>query len=377
MPVTRDPNHPEFPHATARGAARGCKCAPCRRARERQSKRNKHLRAQGLSSKVATKQDAMRARGYVRSLLHAVPGASLNSLAAASGLSRSTLARLMELKVSPGTCERVLRLAVADVIPHVAWHPADRVYTQLRRLQAAGFSVLWLCRQSGNKTLPTVMARYENGRQTSVSADVALLVQGFVDQYGWRDATVEDGLSIRTITWMQRRARSEGFYPPYCYDEDGNLQLRWLPGHPWAEIDDDCSREIEVMRLLLSATASREIERQYPTFQQRRIERIKSRLGLRMEATPGEFQVYRVHPDCADVAERIRQVIADYDEHGLDPVRACLMLGTRRAGSGNAPADHPEVAAWLSEQQQTAAQSAAQSAAETIIPTGRDTRIAA
>lgn len=344
--VVRDPEHPDFPHGTTVGANRGCKCAACRAARNRAQKLARYqLGVRGPAKVVVDDATAGRIVGHVEALVAALPGGSHACVARAVGLKTATYQRQrVDRKFPVAVASRMLALTVEDLAVHRELIPADRTVFLVRSLEAAGYSVLWQQRTIQHRSLANMLAR----QQPLVRLPLAARMEALAEAYGWRPATVEDGLTVRGIGFAKAHARRLGHFPLYYYDDAGRLNMRLAPEHPWAAADDYCGRLLEVVRMSLDVEPVHRIVNTLG-WDRKRVERIRKAIGVRYQET--ERLGFVMHPASAEPATVAADVLEQYESCGLDVVEACLRLGLVAPVPTNrsVPYDHPVVQAWVAE----------------------------
>lgn len=358
--VTRDPRDPTFPHGTPAGAFRGCTddvcpaTPTCRQRQAREKKRRRHDKLNGNPSR----QPVGPVLEHIDALIAAVPRATDHYIALAAGMSRgSHLTRGLRGKyetVNRSTAQRLLALtpeALAAVMPQI---PVEDLRWRIGTLQAAGFPLAWQQQESGIKNLRNYMQH--TPREEYVRRDTYQALCDLAERIGDRMADpIRDGIPQRSISHAKACGRRAGYYPPSAYDDDGNVNPRFVPDHPWALLDELCGDALDVALDLTHVGPGRtltDVARAHG-WDKKRVERTwKDDLGLRAPA-PGRAGI---HPDCQPIVARIRAVCDDYETSRIGPVTAVLMLNLYDARwmGDNYDRDHPELLAWT-RQEATAA----------------------
>ena len=207
---------------------------------------------------------------------------------------------------------------------------------------------------------------------TDVADDFARLLDRVRDTPA--DAA-RDGIAQRGLTRAKVDAKRLGYYPPNCYDDDGNLDYRSIPDHPWAGADDHAHDMLDAAHILIGRSEDERRERlaralgvlssvELPTDDtvtddtrdlftrletvRRRIHRLKDRFHCRDNDT-----------DRAVGLAHLRAILDEWDTSGEDVLTFTLRHDLVRLNSQAVPRDHPGVKAWLAEQAEQAEQEAA------------------
>lgn len=138
------------------------------------------------------------------------------------------------------------------------------------------------------------------------------------------------------------------------YDGHGNPDLRFLPGHPWAEADDLCGRLRDALDLTLQHRPIEQIELEtgvYPQMQGR----LRRHLGLR-QAERNDPHLTEAWPGAFSAARQALATIDGCPDLTFGCLRAGL-VGTRREGGPallpRIPVSHPAAVAWRAERAAT------------------------
>lgn len=332
--VIRDPNHPDFPHGTPRGRVRGCGCAPCRVARRNQKKLAKLRLTRHGSQKAITPGQRLTVVRHVEHLRKSVPGASLTAVCAAAGVSHCALRGLNrdEGNLGPRVARAILAVTPDVLAEHVGLIPAKDLVATVRKTQALGYPLSWQSRVSGVSVVDLVRSE-----RTYCTSNKAKKLRAVAAEVGDTPATPENtGTTQRAISKAKSTARSFGFYPPACYDEDGTLDWRSVPEHPWSRADEEAHKRITIVRALIrrdgeeisAATIGEALG-----VTERTVTRVASRSGLTM-----------VSEGYAATAADMQTRLDAFDAELIDPV--LFALDNDLADPNIFPADHPGFVEW-------------------------------
>lgn len=217
-------------------------------------KRRDYLRAQGVKFVAVAPPDL-----YARAASHLdvirKRGASLELVAERTGLSISTVHRLvLGRPVSPSTAKKILDLTPGSVDDARRMTGAEFVWA-VRTLQAVGYTVRWQENTAGlsRGSVSFTLGRVARGEQRGVEPKVAMKMRALHARYSMTVATpstvpTSAGVIARTV----REARERGYYPAAAYNEDGTLDWRAIPDHPWVLTDEWCHGRIEQLRLIVA-----------------------------------------------------------------------------------------------------------------------------
>ncbi len=346
-PVITDPTHPDFPHGEERGYRLGCRsvecgCAP---ASWRAGKIRRYRFETEGPIRTASPDLCQRAADHIDSVVAATPGLTIGAALKAAGAHRGGYRRAREGRISKATAEKMLALPIGQA--PAAFVPREKVSLVIRQLQALGYPINWQEARVGRQIRHIAHGkRPGGGMYEKVDATIANKVYELARQIGDREASAEDGLTQRQVTQAKTIARRAGFYPPICYDEDGTLDLRAIPGHPWHAADRVAEAHIDICRALVT----RDEYGEYPTkkgigrklgVDPRQVERAAERIGLWMRDPAREQEWARA---------RTRGLLREYDDGILDPVHFCLLTGYFVGKGGAFHKDHPGVIEYLAGQ---------------------------
>lgn len=201
---------PLAPHGTtarARGRTTGtpCFCGPCREVQRRYDKRRRLLG--GRNEPLRT--PAAPVAAHLRALLDG--GHSWPQLTAATGVSPSTISRLLSGEQAMMRVDVARRILAVPLTPIATHRPVDATGSirRVRALLAVGHKSCDLAAESGVER--SVFSDIVNGRVTRVRGTTAARVADVFERLSMRTGT-----SVRNI----RRALREGWAPPLAWDED-------------------------------------------------------------------------------------------------------------------------------------------------------------
>lgn len=359
--VVRDLDHPDFPHKTALGYSRGCTRECCLAAERREDKLREYRRANGILSpaKITQRESAqLAARIATLTTRHRL---TLHAIRLATGLGRDTLARARDGRpTSRKSFERIMALRPNDVTLRTV-QPADPTVLRVDQMLALGYPMSWQAKQVEThiKSVVTMVSRFRLGQQKYVEPETAARFEDLAARIGDNPADPErDGIAAREIARAKSIARRHGAYPPVFYNEDGTLNWRAIPDHPWSIVDEGCHTRIERLRAALQnpdcgakslatleygrapiddrddpdyeADAHREYEAITMAYR-----RLLTNLGLRTKNDPTLPQR----------REDLKQALWRFDRLGEStPVSFCINNGILELFSSEVPSDHPDVA---------------------------------
>lgn len=334
-PVIRDPNHPDFPHGKAVGFHRGCPCDPCSLARYRQHKAAGVRRARVGIIKSARPETMTRVREHI-AYLRREAAASADALDRAAGLARNTTHNLMsrpDRGLTVDNAHKVLALTPEHVRAHAAVADRGEVRRVIYSLSALGYPMAWQSKQVGHH-LRHVLAR---GRSDTVARSIADAVNALAARVGDTPADPDrDGLTRSGIGKAKTTARQKGYYPPIYYNEDGTLDYRAIPDHPWSKNDDHAHAKITLLRLYLDRhrdLSNTQIACLAGKPDDREVNRLVERYGL-----------YRDALDRPGRLAWLRDQLDRYDADTVDPVRFCCEIDLLDQFTFRP--DHPGRVAW-------------------------------
>lgn len=342
--VTYDPRDPSFPHGTPRGRRRGCDCAPCDTALARRDKRNRVARAAGLRPARVDPALTGRARLHLAGILASTPGATLADVSRASGASWGTVKALAENEraVSSLTAQRVLAVTPDSLAAARRLVDAARLIRTARSLEALGYPLPWQARRSTGGLARIVREGHVLVRPADEHAIVALAAR-----IGDRPADASDGLSAEQIEAARTAAHAAGFYPPICYDEEtGELLLEALPDHRWARSDAMATRRLTALRMILAGAPHLETAQAVDTAR-RNVQRIRARVDELVNETVATLGVSEEEAS-ARVRDKLDDLLVAWESGEQSATLTGLRTGVVKARA--VAHDHPDLAAWRSEQ---------------------------
>ena len=332
--IIYDTSDPRFPHATARGAQRGCGCDPCLDAQRRANKLSK-LRAHRGIPQYAPEPMFDRACEKVARLL-TEPGASCASISRAAGVSRSTIVRLRDRN---GPVLRTRALAVLNAPETIAEHsnmvPGDKFLLMVGQLRALGYPMRWMDEQTGHGsgTTSTMFGSVRRGTYTCVSRSYYDDLRALADRIGDTPATPEVvGTNAAAVTATRRYAALDGYYPPVFYDEDGNVDHSSIPDHPITvanvAADDALTKALDYLRALDLGSTERAADHLCGTTDVRVRNMRLSSVTRALERFLEHHKLRVSDPGHAARRRHMTQVITDYSHGGVgSPVAVALALG--------------------------------------------------
>lgn len=334
--VTRDPADPTFPHGTPRGRRRGCTCDACRRAMYRSDTQNSLARMSGRTVDNAI-VDGTRARAHLEGLLAGLPCVSNQAVGRAVGMTGAGVAYLRhnpKAQLRACNARALLGLTVESLMRQAGLVPCGPYARKVRQMQALGYPLVWQAGRLGYNGRHGLAPRflYTGDRVLGITRKVGDRVDALAAEIGNRPASTADGLTGYAIRRAKDAAAAWGAYPPAFYDEAGDLDVRSIPGHPWAVADDRAARRLDLARLLLTGKTAPEVARLHGCTE-RSVVRMIGRLGVQLD-----------NPGRQDMLADLEAVIDAYDEGEGDPVEIALRLGILAAEQ--IPRDHPGLQAW-------------------------------
>ncbi len=354
-PVTRDLTDPAFPHGKSAGYLRGCtakKPCPstptCTEARRRAVNARALAHLNGKPPRVPL-EPVLR---HIEWLVEQVPGATGTHIGEIAGLHHSAWTTMRRSR----TCTRRTAAAILAVTPdmvrkttHVV--PIEKVRHLAYTMQALGYPLVWQAEQCGEPQLPQKINQKHRDCQF-VERVAYERVQALADRVADQPADpIRDGISPIRSSLARTFARKAGYWPPAAYDSDGNLDLRLLPGHPWAEAIEHASRAVEAIRLVLHGGMRLHEAEAHTGFDGDVLRRYRQRAGLVYQRGAHQSAPSTLDREAsADAIARIDQVLARYNRGEIDPLYALLELGVLPArGTPLVPADHPTLVQWLTD----------------------------
>ena len=369
--VTRDPNHPDFPHGTPAGARRGCPCDPCGESLRTQRRRAEKRRKMYGGVRVAPPTLVKRVHRHVASLLKAVPASTAKTICEAAGATPKVRRVILgntnnpdDPTLSPASAMAILAVTVEQLEQHTRRGSTDEAAHLIRSMQALGYPFAWQTRQCGVHV--EVIANRRKGTKVVYPRQIAA-IRDLYARVGERAANPErDGVDPAWSRRATAMAAAAGFYPPACYDDNGTLDYRLVPGHPWADADDNAHNIIDTMRLITARSSDERRDRlarmvglgsaaDLPRKNkgkeragtnpaiitaidtiERREKRLAKRFGMRLE-----------DPTRTRNANEWRSALIAWENSDTDAMAFCLDNNLVNPRHKSCPNDHPTVKAHL------------------------------
>lgn len=364
--VITDPKHPDFPHhGTENGRRYGCTCDDCVTAAYRAGKvRRGHLML-GIRRR-ADPELRRRCRQHVTDLMAMHPGHTIDAINRAAGLPETLLRQFMK-GVTDGifieSAKAILAVTPDRIQP--SCHPADDARLLIGQMQALGYSMRWQKEQTGID-VPKVWAT----PYPTVRAYVFEGIKALHARVGDRQAdAARDGLRPTAITQAKTYARRNGYYPPAFYDDDGTLDHRAIPEHPWSINDEKAHFGIEMLRAVVKHHGTLPLPEIAALVGQnvRQVERVVDKLGLHLHERRRPKRI-----------AWLREQLHRFDMEATDPVLFALEVGLYPIKWF--VRDHPGVVAWkervAAKEAARAAEAAARAYAKAVEAEAAETRAA-
>lgn len=325
-----DNTAPDFPyHGTVTGySSHYCRCRDCRAGSRRFDKQ----RALG----IITDHTPVVTPGLAEHLRRLLRHGSTYAIAECAGITPNSVYLARDGRPLRAYVARALLAVtpeqVARVTPRV---PSTRAHHQLRTMWALGYAFPWQAARLGSRA--DHLRRLKPDAQ--VTAELAAAVDALAREVGDTPAGPEHGIDPRRASRTRSEARRAGWYPPAYYDEDGSLDRRSIPDHPWARLDARCDTDLNVALALTTGRSQVEVGKEFGV-SDKKAGNIAQAAGL--VYVPG---THTLAPEGRPAAARVREVVHAYQDGALGPVEAALTLNLKDAAKINRR--HPEVAAWI------------------------------
>ncbi len=217
--------------------------------------------------------------------------------------------------------------------------PVDQTRELAGQLAARGYPSEWIASHTLIKNFGVWLAE-----QTDVPADLHARVQWLHTTYAYRDATPDDGIQPGKIKMTRQRARDAGFHPlPRVttgqrqreaderafvpgFDRNGNFAPRYLPGHQYEKDDSLCGSLRDALGLMLNTSKNRDAIIAETGVYEAQLNRLRGRLGLRLDMDPVDGRAYRLTEDCPGAIKRAQAIWRALNEAD-DVTFACLQQG--------------------------------------------------
>lgn len=196
----------------------------------------------------------------------------------------------------------------------------------VRTLQAQGYPIAWQSAHVG-ATLDYLTYMPDDDL---ISDDVALRIRALRQRLGDRLAQPGNGLTEEAITQARAEAGAAGWFPPAAYDDDGNLDLRALPHHAWAMIDDSCARRLQIAHDLVQGVWPRAQIAARAGVSRKTVSRARARVGRLVDGDP-------------NWVPRLLTALAQWERCEVSATYAALHVGL--IDEDSLPPEHPDLRA--------------------------------
>jgi len=354
--VTYDVNDPAFPHGQPVGYSRGCNRECCMAAERRRDKERELERLRGIAApnRTVPARMALAAKRHIDDLIEN-HHASANAIARHLGIGSGAILRTQSGK-SP---TRTVYDAIMSVKPGQVQR-ADRVDAATTvllsgQMQALGYPMSWQGEQCGvgGKTLIVILGKVRRGQQKWVEPRTADAIADLATRVAGRVANpLRDGIEPRDVNRAKSVAKRNGYYPPAAYNEDGTLDWRAIPDHPWTVINEACHEHIERLEVAIrnEELGARGLttltldynEDAFPPGSPEHTEFVRIEMAYRRLL---EGLGIRAIDGGAEKRAELHEALWRFMRRGEgDPVSFCIDLGIVSADSTKIPSDHPAVA---------------------------------
>ena len=316
---------------------------------QRRRKINDMRRRRGLTDpRTCTPEQQQQVTKHVEHLRR--HGASLETIAKAANLTTLPVFRVTHgLPITPKSYAAIMHITVEGLADESAMTAEDLLW-HTRTLQAAGYTLVWQETNAGITpyVLRKAIVRASAGTSRTVEPATARRVRALHARYGHIMATPHaTGMRARDITRARSQARELGYYPAAAYNDDRTLDLRSVPGHPFAATDEFAHRRIEGLRVVLAnpdlaggalATSLGIDDPAEHESEERYFDRILETLRLRTS-----------HPWSIFARAILADALQRFDDGDGDPVRFCLDNHLVKWNSSGIARQHPALLAWQAE----------------------------
>lgn len=339
----KDPTAPGVTHGSAttyRDYA--CRCEPCTTA----SVTKERHRVAGRKMPMSP-TDRRTAERVCRHLARIREHATIREIAAAAKMDKATVQRIAagpvdSTNVSVRTAAKLLALKVTDFSERPV---ARRLMVDVKptrhtigTLRALGYPITWQEREAG---LPVNVLHRTMYHHDQISVRYARALAALAARLGDRKAGPEHGITAHIADRTRREAAAAGWYPPAAYDDEGNLDPRSIPGHPWAVADEWCAKQV---------IANYQLSLGLPCHEAARIAEL-TETSLRQRPKHGlvytETGVGLDYAACGDRVAQFHEVYGRFEANEIGAVTAAIELDVIRADFRIYWKDHPEVVAWM------------------------------
>ncbi len=339
MTVTRDPNHPDFPHHTERGYARGCRSQCCSLVKSRAEKTRNLRRYHGIRTVI----DAAPTTEHLARLLASHGDVNGSCIAKAAGVNARTVYQLASGKqqsLNVRTAQALLAVTVQAALAHAATVDATGPRRQVQSMMALGWTGSWIAEQLGHKHSGTGPPQFFYGHGASGSL-TSRMTRDLADRISALAERVGDTPGPSSST--AKRSKARGWHVPGAYGDDGELNLRFVVGHPWTLADAHAATRIDILREILTGQATGAIATSLGIYN-KQVERI----FVRVRTAHGLSRTWDAHHHLNRFGGGLAAVTAILDDYdgGQDVILTAVMLGLLNPTDTRLPADHPSRAAY-------------------------------
>ena len=327
--LTRDLDHPDFPHGEPRGRARGCDRPCCVEADRRHRKLARIRRERGIASQArpAPEPTARTAQRRVAQAMADDKTLSRTTLAAALGIPRSTLSRVIDGKPVSTATVRTILARLDHAAPRTAFVPGADYVRAVNQLRALGYSLPWQEEQTGTAVMSVVHSITHYG-QATVRRRLMDAIEDLAERIDGKPPVDADRSSVKQA---QAAARKAGYYPPQHYNPDGTLNYATLPDHPVTiantAADDDLMEVYRFLKALDGRGAYLAAELLVPEDAQPRT-LLLSNMRKAISRFHREYATGASKPGHMERRRHMRDVIEDYQRGAYgSPVAVALALG--------------------------------------------------
>lgn len=339
--VIKDPDHPDFPHGKFTGYSRGCRKECCLRARRRREK--ELILGAAPRTQGAPADRVKQARLHIEAL-KSDPSVGNGAIARAAKVGESTVNNIVRGRTASNqTVHRILKVTAASVSSHSRVVAAAPVLLKVRQMQALGYPVKWQEEQTGLVgIIRCALSNQDAGHQDTVEHKTAAAITALAERIGDRPADDSDGIAKGPRAFVRGRARALGYYPPAFYNEDGTLDYRAIPDHPWAATEEWCHEHIERLNVIIKN----------PDLGDAQLARLGNPDGDLNEneerqygRTLDRLQLRGSHEGSAQRRAELRLALIDFYAGEGDPLTFCLDTGLVAPNAQPIAQDHPSLLA--------------------------------
>lgn len=311
-------------------------------------------RERGVGGRNAPDDVVTRVIAHVEAICDTF-GVTRNAFAEAAGVADSTLARVIQKRVaSRATAKALLAVTAEKATQSKQFYDAESVLSMIGKMQALGYPVAWQGQRMPDGarygTLQKLRSEVRTGQKQHVGRTTALAVMALARRIGDTPADPHrDGIREKDIKRAKTLASQDGFYPPAFYDEDGTLDWRAIPDHPWTIADEKCHDHIDNLRFILrnpdlGGKALATVKGSDDVTLETQFDRLLDRFELRVK-----------DPDRKRNAAALRDALRGFDDGEGTPLGFCLDNGIVTLKATWIPRDHPDLIVhplWLARQEE-------------------------